>query len=633
MGMEYKNDTLCIDKLDIGVQYEMIEDPEKRTEILTDTEGKIVAYRKKDGTKYEPKIEAGEAKVKKLSVNEFNIPETVLSDIYDWLAAKPDAIKSYDLPKNGLFNLVYETFYLTANAGYSDKNGVYPIQVYENNWENAQALRTCQVYYVKSSLREVSEGVYERYNDGAEGHDIALDFYASSMVKEVNGVYYDKATLVDGQPTPDSIVVTQIVDAPNLQAWAVNKDDKHNCVAEIDFDKYLSGTFYVECKFQGNSTLAMPKRNIRVTFYKKNDYKKKMKIKIGEMVRLSGFNIKANYIDTTRMKDIFLNRVFMAVWDKRKDIENGYPWIKKDGYYTEANGMIKYFPCKLSLGGDFYGLCMFGLKKDEHNYMLDGDDDTSGIFVSGDGGQWSGANCWDDEMGVEGRELAYPEIRGDDSVSVETAYYLNRFLAFARNALYKDSSNNEYLLSDLTKIGDDYYVISSLVDGQIVESSIKVSLIEFSRETAEERMDVQSFIDYFIGCQVFALGDNYCHNTILYTGRNKSKFNIFFYDLDRGISTDNHDVQDTWGHSAIWDNLLDVFSDDFYQRYKELRKAILNKEYLVKLHDDIYNDIPTEWFNEESEKWGQSMTSLSDTLKAMDGRFKWMDNEYFNIKN
>lgn len=53
MGMEYKNDTLCLDKLDIGVQYEMIEDPEERTEILTDSEGKIISYRDADGVKHE----------------------------------------------------------------------------------------------------------------------------------------------------------------------------------------------------------------------------------------------------------------------------------------------------------------------------------------------------------------------------------------------------------------------------------------------------------------------------------------------------------------------------------------------------------------------------------------------------
>ena len=51
--MEYKNGALCLNKLDIGVQYEHFEDPEGRTEITTDAEGKIISYRKPNGTKVE----------------------------------------------------------------------------------------------------------------------------------------------------------------------------------------------------------------------------------------------------------------------------------------------------------------------------------------------------------------------------------------------------------------------------------------------------------------------------------------------------------------------------------------------------------------------------------------------------
>jgi len=53
MGMEYKNDVLCLDKLNIGVQYETIEDLEGRSEITTDSEGKIISYRDSYGTKVE----------------------------------------------------------------------------------------------------------------------------------------------------------------------------------------------------------------------------------------------------------------------------------------------------------------------------------------------------------------------------------------------------------------------------------------------------------------------------------------------------------------------------------------------------------------------------------------------------
>lgn len=51
--MEYKNGALCLDKLDIGVQYEHIKDQEGRSEITTDSEGKIISYRDSAGVKHE----------------------------------------------------------------------------------------------------------------------------------------------------------------------------------------------------------------------------------------------------------------------------------------------------------------------------------------------------------------------------------------------------------------------------------------------------------------------------------------------------------------------------------------------------------------------------------------------------
>ena len=53
MSMEYRDEALCLDKLDIGVQYESIEDPEERTEIKTDADGKILSYRDKEGVFHE----------------------------------------------------------------------------------------------------------------------------------------------------------------------------------------------------------------------------------------------------------------------------------------------------------------------------------------------------------------------------------------------------------------------------------------------------------------------------------------------------------------------------------------------------------------------------------------------------
>ena len=76
-GMEYKNDTLYLDKLDIGVQYEHFEDPEGRHEITTDSDDRIISYRKEDGTKVEnvgietPSVTTDSLNLSKSGINEF----------------------------------------------------------------------------------------------------------------------------------------------------------------------------------------------------------------------------------------------------------------------------------------------------------------------------------------------------------------------------------------------------------------------------------------------------------------------------------------------------------------------------------------------------------------------------------
>ena len=76
-GIEYKNDALCLNKLNIGVQYEQIEDPEGRSEITIDRDDNIISYRKFDGTKMEnvgfesPKITTNSLNLSKSGMTDF----------------------------------------------------------------------------------------------------------------------------------------------------------------------------------------------------------------------------------------------------------------------------------------------------------------------------------------------------------------------------------------------------------------------------------------------------------------------------------------------------------------------------------------------------------------------------------
>lgn len=650
---------------EIGGAFKFQEDPEGRSEITTDSEQKIISYRDTDGVLHEnagintPSINADDSTFKNLNAEEVNVSGG--SATLDNLTLTKEGmggfkkelkesgfypsndIKDYNLPEIGTINLVSETFYLTSNSGYSDETGIYPIQLYENTVENAQLRRVCQKYYVKSSLVDNGDGTYSLYNDGVEGHDIGLDFYTETEVTLINGVYYVTDSLEEGTVVPSSIIVTQIVDTPNLQAWKVDKKVKHHCVVEINFGNYLSGVFSVEVKFQGSSTLLLPKRNLRFTFYKNSGFTKKMKVKVGEMIRTSGFNLKAAYNDDTRMREYLLYRVFMAVWENRHNPDTIYPWIKDNGFYTGATGMIKCFPIRVSVGNDFYGIMHFGLKKDEKNYLLDGDDDTSGIFVSGETGEHIyDAEGWSDEMAVDGRQIAYPS-RGDESVSVETASALNSLFRYIVGE-YKDENDNIYGPSEVWKINEVFYVKSSLtknVDGtySINENSIPTTYIKnISRSTASEHISVLDFIDYLICLEVFNLPDNTTHNMILYSGRDKKLFYPFMYDLDQSLSVGlwNVDTFSVWNpnntifNDRFWCNIFDIYKDELYNRYNELKKSIININYIKDILDNVYSYIPEEWFVEEKAKWGNGDKKLYEVLDSVEKRINWIDVNIFN---
>ena len=462
----------------IPTEFSHIEDPEGRTEITTDTEGKILGYRNGEGVRCEDKMNINNLNVENLNLGN-NAQKYVLDFINSQL--KEVNIRKWHLPSYGAVNIKQETFFLTANDGYSDKTGIYPIVINEDTQENAKKGLTVLQFFVKSTLKDEGNGVYSKLDNS-----VGLDFYVPSKVTYVNEVPYVTSSLtkneIDGTYSVNetSIKVTKITDSPTIGAWSVDKKTEHQCVVEIGFGHYLNGTYNIGVKYQGSSTLYNRKRNFRFTFYKDSSYSKKDKIKIGEMVRVSGFNLKANYTDNTRIKELLMNRIFMSIWEDRGKLHS-YPWDTEESPFSGATGMIKGFPIRVNIGGNFYGIDIFGLKKDEKNYLLDGD--TSGMIVSGTRGNTNDPNNW---------TAAKPED-------------------------WEDEMNDELTESNKQALTDFFSFINSG---------------NFTKESVPQRMSVIDWIDYFIGLQVFLMRDNTCRNMILYAKEDKKKLYPFFYDLD-----------------------------------------------------------------------------------------------------
>lgn len=569
---------------DVADAHSTLEDPEGRMEITFDTDHKILGYRNAEGERYEQKMNIDNLKVEKI-----NLGSNAKKDVLDFINSQPKVVnvRKWHLPSYGTVNIKQETFFLTANDGYTDKSGIYPIVINEDTQENAKKGLTVLQFFVKSTLKDEGNGVYSKLDNS-----VGLNFYVPSKVTYVNNVPYVTSSLtkneLDGTYSVNetSIKVTKITDTPTIGAWSVDKKTEHQCVVDIDFGHYLKGTFYIGVKYQGSSTLYKRKRNFRFTFYKDSSFSKKDKIKIGEMVRSSGYNLKANYTDQSRVKEFIMNRILMDIWEHRENYHN-YPWNSEKEPYSGATGMIKGFPIRVNIGGNFYGLDIFGLKKDEKNYLLDGD--ASGMIVSGTRGNANDPNNW---------TAAKP---GD----------------------WEDEMNDELTESNKQALTDFFSFINSE---------------NFTKENVPQRMSVIDWIDYFINLQVFLMRDNTCRNMILYTGSDKKIFYPFFYDLDLSWSFDstssNLDImtKSFAADMSLWENFRTLYKDEISNRYAYLRGTVLNIDYINTIYQEILSAIPQEDIDEEKKKWDAGNVSYMETLiNVLNKRFDWLDKEYFKV--
>lgn len=673
--------------------YYLSDDEEDRLELKIDGDGKIISYRKPDGTLVEtagmetPSMKADNANFDKLAVGgNIILSDTAKNDIIKALPDDADGYNTPNLPKYGTTNLKTETFYLTAYEGVESIDDVVCIQDYEDTAANATNRMTISHYYVKNTLTNNGDGTYSINGNSVRLRHYAAGkvklnasdnkYYAKDPVRKVNGACYYADTLgyatgtnsrraviqgytvgapadsqlAEGAVKQTDVEVVQITGPVCVNAWTVEDWDfnanlgadigkkyEHFCTADVDFGHYLSGTdIAVGVKHQGNSTQNFRKRNFRYTFYKNATFAKKDKKKIGEMLRLSKFNLKANWLDDSRVKELFLYRLFAEIWQNRRPIVDRFDWDGgANGYYHGSTGNIKGFPIRFSVCGEFYGVYMFTIPKDGSNYMIDDKDEGTGLFVSG---AHNTSNDWGVTLPYVIADHYDSEMDSDldDYPGIISA--LQEWTHFINNRLYEGSDGNTYNSTQLTEVDGTMYVTSTLVSGEAVEESVSAELIEFDRENGYKRLDVLGFMDYFICMQVFVMVDSGHNNVLLYSGPEKKKMFPFFYDLDLSIPADaayNCDVLDVSysGDTSLWENFCDIYWDDIVNRYCELRRNVFTDSYIRKVYDDIADAIPKTDYVSESSRWNGSYSAANFEAKIdfIKRRLAWLDENYFVI--
>ena len=394
----------------------------------------------------------------------------------------------------------------------------------------------------------------------------------------------------DTKPNFAILKVTTIDTSDTIDKWPVDKKTPHNCKC-IYKDQFSEIECYCTMKFQGNSTLLLPKKGFRIAFFEDESMSVKKYLKFGDLIETNQYNLKGFWTDKTLVKDTVINKLYKQAKMLRNFSER-FPWAGNSDVYTGATGQVDGFPCAIYINNEFYGLNYLLLKKDAKNYGLLASSD--GLLLSANGAQWYGEGItsgWDDEF--------------DDNDPIKKEAFLNG--------------------------------LSSLMGNQ---EGMQQRVYEKSE--IEKYFSIKDWIDYLIFVECFWLYDNIIKNTILYSDSTFTKCYPFLYDLDLsfggGAFTSTSDamnksvirdyMRSNYGYSFT-DKIMDLYWDDFKSQFKQLYESgVLSYKNVENTILNIQANVPLSYYKKDFEKWDsqerQKQNNTSQLLKWYQERIEWV---------
>ena len=305
---------------------------------------------------------------------------------------------------------------------------------------------------------------------------------------------------------------------------------------------------YAKIKLQGSSSLGYDKKNYTIKFYKDEELDNKYEIDFGWGKQYK-YCLKANWIDKTHSRNIVTAKLV-------SDIQNKYNLLVDAPNFGEIDGT----PVEIYSNGDFLGLYTLNIPKDAWMFNMS-EENENHIVVA--------ADIWND----------YTLFKKDD-------------VSFEQYGLEAGLENDE-TLEKLNR-----------VHSFVVNSSDE----EFKKEI-NNYFNLDSLLNYYVVMEFAELVDNAAKNMLLVTYDGKIWYTTL-YDLDtswgtttNGKDTLKYDIIVGESGSELWDKLRRCFPNELADRYFEIRKEILNEEYVMNKFYSFYNSIPVTVFEKESEKW------------------------------
>ena len=365
------------------------------------------------------------------------------------------------------------------------------------------------------------------------------------------------------------------------------------------------------CTFevQGSSSAAYPKKSLTFAFFADEQRKTPIAIKLGDLIPFEELVYKANWIDTTHVRNIVCNRL----WNKFQDARDTFPFRDTHHAYkgktgvatidTTATGNAAGYPCFVYINESFYGIGDINIGKKRQNYNISKDKPKELLVEMG---HWCDMSHLDFEtLGWNGSPLV--ELKAPKTRTAETTQVITAWQAWTRlpQAEFNAQANT-------------YIDKTNMVDFLL--------FVEFI-----EAVDLVSSL----GSQ----GKNF-----LISSYNGTKWLFHPYDHDSvlGLRFDGAAATApgnryfnpaTMEANGFFTKVYTLYQDDIKLRYADLRrKGILTESFMNKLVVDLMDKFTAEAYKAEAAMWpgmpSLAITNIEQILTWVKGRIALMDSIY-----
>lgn len=330
-------------------------------------------------------------------------------------------------------------------------------------------------------------------------------------------------------------------------------------------------------KWQGESSLQYPKKNYTLKFFHDALYSRKDKVNLLPLgIKKSKFVIKANWIDRSMARNV----VSCRLWGQMvKSRHNAPPELLSA---SPNFGAIDGYPIKVYVNGTFHGLYSFNIPKDEDLFGMDAENPRHCVV------------CGDNNQNTDSNSCAFRTAtigNGNWELEVPDAWQTYDVEEEGQTVTHAVKDNLSSTIA---------FVINS-TDAEFVES-------------INDHIDLESAIDYFLLMFMECGVDSPARNLIMLTYDGGNKWFCSAYDKDMtwgngliGVPTYNPRLPFPAGYnntnSLLWERLTDLFGDEIWGRWNELKNTILSPTNIKAEFNYFWKDVADEDYEADASKW------------------------------